>query len=299
MKITAAIADAVTPEQVHCALVDEVAAALGASSAGLWLVADGTLEASLARSVGYVEEQPGAGSRPSPWRPRAGCRSSTPSGSARPIWISSQSELLARYPHLAGAGDARPQLPDLLPPHRGAGTAIGGLALTFDGAPPIDREQRDLMLLVARYSGQALERLRLLDLERRSRAQAEAAAARLELLSRASRAISEAGHELPRLLQAIAEQVTRRARRRLQPSCWCPSGATRSTWGRSTTATPPRWAWPARSSRCRPSRWARASPAGWRRAARPSSCPPSTRTPCWPPPTGPSVPSSSASCPTA
>lgn len=207
MKITAAIADAVTPEQVQAALVDEVAAALGASSAGLWLVAGDGRQAHLARAVGYA-----AAHRPAIETVPLDSEGQLPVVDSirqrQPIWISSQPEMLERYPHLAalvtpGRAYRISCLPIVV-----RGTAIGGLGLTFEGTPAVDREQRDLMLLVARYSGQALERLRLLEMERDSRAQAESAAARLELLSRASRAFSEARHDLPQLLQAIAEQVT-------------------------------------------------------------------------------------------
>jgi PAS domain S-box-containing protein len=182
MKITAA--NAVTPEQVYSALVDQVAAALGASSAGLWLV-DQDVEqggdqngehdrerATLARAIGYQEAQ----------RPRLATVSLASEGhlpvadcirQREPIWIGSQEELLARYPHLApmvtpGRSYRISCLPVVV-----RGTAIGGLAFTFDAAPPIDRGERDLMLLVARYSGQALERLRLLEDNQRGRLRAE------------------------------------------------------------------------------------------------------------------------------
>ena len=207
MKITAAIADAVTPEQVHFALVNQSADALGASSAGLWLVEQDPRTATLVQSVGYLEA-----SRLKLQTMPLGAEGRLPVIDSirlrEPIWISSQEELLARYPHLAplvtpGRSYRISCLPVVV-----RGRAIGGLAFTFDDAPAIDQEQRDLMLLVARYSGQALERLRLLEMERRSRAQVEAGAGRLELLSRASRAFTEAGHELPQLLSTVAEQVT-------------------------------------------------------------------------------------------
>jgi PAS domain S-box-containing protein len=206
MKITAAIADAVTPEQVHAALVDQVASALGASSGGLWLVEEGARAAQLVRSVGYVDsyrEKIAAVALEAGRLPvvDAICE-------RQPIWIASQDDLLTRYPHLGSVVTAGRSYRIACLPIVVRGVAIGGLGFTFDDAPPLDREQRDLMLMVARYSGQALERLRLLEMERRSRARAEAAAARMGLLSRASRAISEAGHEMNRLLRALTEQVT-------------------------------------------------------------------------------------------
>src|SRR5258708_38318226 len=53
LRITAAIADAVTTEQVYEAIVDRVGAALEATSAGLWLVRGGGTNALRWRSYGY------------------------------------------------------------------------------------------------------------------------------------------------------------------------------------------------------------------------------------------------------
>jgi signal transduction histidine kinase len=58
-------------------------------------------------------------------------------------------------------------------PVMGHGRAIACIALTFDDAPPLDDAARDFLRLATRYAGQALERLRLLDAERDSRARAE------------------------------------------------------------------------------------------------------------------------------
>src|SRR5262249_4192719 len=61
--------------------------------------------------------------------------------------------------------------------------------------------------LAARYSGQALERLRLLDVERHLRARAEAAAARMSILNRATRLFSDVGTDLDALVLTLAEQI--------------------------------------------------------------------------------------------
>ncbi len=53
------------------------------------------------------------------------------------------------------------------------GRRLGALALTFDEERALDDAERSFLLLVGRYSGQALERLRLLEEERESRARAE------------------------------------------------------------------------------------------------------------------------------
>src|SRR5204863_3534962 len=53
VKITGAVADAVTSDEVLKAVVDNVAAAVDASSAALWLVNDDGRTVMLARAVGY------------------------------------------------------------------------------------------------------------------------------------------------------------------------------------------------------------------------------------------------------
>src|SRR5262249_24318614 len=56
LKYTAAIAEAVTPEQVFEAVVDDAGAALNASTAGLWLVPEDGRTTRLTRSQGYTDE---------------------------------------------------------------------------------------------------------------------------------------------------------------------------------------------------------------------------------------------------
>ncbi len=188
MRITAAIAEAVSEEQVLEAVVDRTASALGASSAGLWVVSEDGERAQLVRHVGYPEVI----SRRLAAVP-LDTEASFPALDALrgkvPIFIGSRAELVAGYQHLAsmlppGQSHAVGCLPVTV-----EGKTIGSLAFTFDGAPPIDAEGRNLLSLVAAYSGQALERLRLLDAERKSRADSQRARLRAELLHGLARAI--------------------------------------------------------------------------------------------------------------
>jgi len=106
-----------------------------------------------------------------------------------PLWIDSQRELLLAYPHLASSvTPTRSYRITCLPIQSQDGT-LGSLAFTFDDAPAIDDNQKSFLLLIARYCGQALERLRLLEAEKRSRTQAEEARVRAELLHQLARAI--------------------------------------------------------------------------------------------------------------
>ncbi len=207
MKITGALAEAVSAEQVFEAVVDQVAATLGASSAGLFQLREDTGVVNLVHALGYSEAGMRAMSamslRDTPSIPALDAITT-----AAPIWLSSQQELVEKYPHLAGVVTPGRSYQVACLPILVQGRARGSVAFTFDDAPPIDQNERSFLQLVARYCSQAVERLRLLEGERKSRAAAEVAAARAGLLSRASRAFSEAGADLPKVMQAIMEQVT-------------------------------------------------------------------------------------------
>lgn len=172
MKITAAIADAVTPEQVFEAVVDQTARALEASSAGLWLVRDDEKRAGLVRAVGYPE----AARRALESTPLDSPKSFPALDALRtyqPVYVDSQEELVERYPHLASVVTPGRSYRISCLPVSVQGRTLGSLGFTFDDAPPIDDHQKNFLTLVAKYSGQALERLRLLGDSRRAQQRAE------------------------------------------------------------------------------------------------------------------------------
>lgn len=173
MKVTAAMAEAVDTAQVLEALVDRVAEALDASSLGLWLLsADGSV-AELVRSVGYSANARAAISRVAVARSTA----PLPVGDAimrgQPLWIKSQGELLAQYPHVAGIASPDRAYSIACLPLLVRGERRGCLGFTFDDERVGDKDERDFLQLVARYSGQALERVRLLETNEQGRARAE------------------------------------------------------------------------------------------------------------------------------
>jgi PAS domain S-box-containing protein len=179
--ITSAIADAVTADEVLAAVVDHVASALDASSAALWLVGPDDRTIKLSRAVGYrdaatraLEELPLDASPSVPVVDAIRRR--------EPIWIPSQQALLRDYPHLhSTVTPGRSYRVSCLPLISHERT-LGVLGITIDEAREATEQERDFLLLVARYAGQAIERLRLLEAERSSRAAADTAAERVEEL---------------------------------------------------------------------------------------------------------------------
>ncbi|MFL5303623.1 MAG: GAF domain-containing protein [Polyangia bacterium] len=169
-RVTAAIAEAVTAEQVYQAVVDQTAAALGATSAGLWIFREAENVARLCRAGGCDEARGGATltlQDPAPVPIVDAIRT------GEMVWISTRAELLSRYPEAAEMMAAVPACAIVCLPLVTRGRRLGALALTFEEARALDDAERSFLLLVGRYSGQALERLRLLEEERESRTRAE------------------------------------------------------------------------------------------------------------------------------
>jgi PAS domain S-box-containing protein len=211
MRVTSAIADAVEPEEVLDAVVDRVAEVLGASSVGLWLASEDGRRLELVRAAGASDVL-------RTLAPALEAGLSTPETSAAlpaapltaavrehaPLWVSSRADLERLCPQLA-APLSSASLAWL--PLGARGATRGALALCFADERTNDRLERDFLLLVARYAGQAIERSKLLETERALRAQSEGAAARLALSSRTSSAFVAAGADLGELFRTIAKHL--------------------------------------------------------------------------------------------
>ncbi len=171
-KITAAIADAVSGEQVFEATVDHVAAAIEASSAALWLVDAHARSARLVRSVGYE-----AGAQKALARLDLDSSSRSPVLDAiaqgQPVFVSSQAELFRSYPDLGTVATPGRKYRVACLPLMTHGEVLGALGITIEHEGTPAAEEREFLLLVARYASQAIERLRAFEAERNSRAQAE------------------------------------------------------------------------------------------------------------------------------
>jgi signal transduction histidine kinase len=194
LRLTAAIADAVTSDQVFEALVDQVAAAMGAASGALWLVRDGGAAAHLARACGYDEAARRRYARIQLDETGATIPISDAIRRGTPIWLGSQDEMLSRYPRMADAALQGRHFRISCLPVVTQGQVIGGLAFTFDLDDSWGNDdERIVLALVIRHASQALERLRLFEAEQASRARAEAEAARTAILYGLARSVIGAG----------------------------------------------------------------------------------------------------------
>jgi PAS domain S-box-containing protein len=207
LKITAAVADAVSSAQVFEAIVDHVAEGIQASSAGLWLFDSSDNVARLARATGYSDQaRLQLELLPLDTTPSVPLLDALRTGA--PVWIPSQAALLERYPHLRSiASEGRSYriacLPLLVERH-----VVGVLGITIEEPGDASEDERDFLLLVARYASQAILRLRLLEAEQQSRREATAAAGRLGVLNRISRVFAETDLALGPRLSAVAAELS-------------------------------------------------------------------------------------------
>jgi PAS domain S-box-containing protein len=187
-KVTAAMADAVTAEEVFAALVDRVGEAVDASSGGLWLVDDAAATARLVRARGYSEAaRQQLREMPLDLTPSIPVLDAIRHG--EPIWLPSQEALLARYPHVRAVTTPGLSYRIACLPLTARGRVLGALGLTIEQAGDATDDERDFLLLVARYASQAIERLRLFDAERRLHREALDARTRAEQLYRFAQAV--------------------------------------------------------------------------------------------------------------
>ncbi|MFZ5892525.1 MAG: GAF domain-containing protein [Myxococcota bacterium] len=206
LRIASAIADAVSAAEVFEALVDRTALALEASSMALWLLGEDEQTVTLARAYGYA---PRSEQQLRTLRLDAANRLPLLDSIARrePIWIASREQLLALYPDLRALVSPNRAYRAACLPLVVQGRALGCLGLTIEREGAANEDEKEFLLLTARYASQAVERLRLYEAERRNRAEIHAAATRLAALNRVSRVLAESELDLASRLRTIVAEL--------------------------------------------------------------------------------------------
>ena len=169
---TAALAGALTPEDVAEVITQHALAAVGAV-AGAVLLPDQTTEMIEALYVvGYSGASRDAFSR-------MAFSDNMPVAVAlrrgEPVYYESREDVIAAFPHLQGYLEADDHGALAVLPLRLEGRAVGGLRLSFHGPRTFDRSDQAFMIAIAQQGAQALERARLYAAEHAARAEAEAA----------------------------------------------------------------------------------------------------------------------------
>lgn len=184
--VTAALSEALTPEQVAQVIVEQGIRALNAKAGTVTLIRKG-VDLEIVGAFGYHE------SLVSQWR-RFPLASATPIGEAvrtgALVLVESPEQRDEHYPSLRGAsptsGQAWAAIPLIV-----EGRVIGALGLSFAERRSFNTDEQAMMRALAHHCAQALERARLYDAERQARAAAEAAQQRIAFLAEASRVLAD------------------------------------------------------------------------------------------------------------
>ena len=189
--LSAALASALTPNDVAATAVREAVAAIGADAGVLVLLSPGGASLDVIEAIGY---EPGviAAWRHFPLDAEAPLAEAVRTGET--VIVASVEERLHRYPSIDRGTEVR-NAASISIPLMAEGRSFGALGLSFREEIIVKPEDRELLIAVARQCAQAVRRATLFDAEAVARAAAEAAGRRLAFLSDASAALASLDYE--------------------------------------------------------------------------------------------------------
>jgi PAS domain S-box-containing protein len=171
-KVTAALSESLTAEEVVEVIVEQSIAVLKATAIMVVLVNQDRTELEIVKAVGFIDDIV------ADWQ-RFPINTDVPLAEAirtgEPIWAENLPDRIARYPHLAeiyGRYDFQSwiALPLVI-----EGRAVAGMSLAFKEFKQLNQSDREFILAVSRQCAQAISRAQLYEAERRARAEAEQA----------------------------------------------------------------------------------------------------------------------------
>ncbi|HSD19025.1 MAG TPA: PAS domain-containing protein, partial [Anaeromyxobacter sp.] len=168
--VTAALSRASTANEVACVLVTEAMGALAGTSCAVFLVevgADGA-RLHLAAAKGWAET---VSERIATLPLDAPLPVAEVARRAEPLWLETQEQIVARFPELPRFAPHAARMGALAAlPLKVGECVVGAVTFGFDAPRGFSAEKRELMTAVAQQCAQALDRARLLDVEREARA---------------------------------------------------------------------------------------------------------------------------------
>ncbi len=166
--LAAALSEAVTPQAVARAVVEQGRIAVGATAGEVMLLADDDTCFEM-----LYGDAPDRGERQRRFPAESGFCATQAAESRRPVFVGSFNELQEQFWRSASIAADGGYVSSATLPLLVEGTAIGVLAFNFTVPVNFDAEYQALLVSVAQHCAQALDRARLYDSAQRARAEAE------------------------------------------------------------------------------------------------------------------------------
>ncbi len=170
--VTAALSEALTPQQVADVVVNQGIATLGANSGSVTLLYDHDTNLKVISAIGYPQSVIDAWDT-FPITLQAPLAETVRTGS--PIFLRNLSELLARYPHLADTQAQTGNQAFAYIPLIVEGRKLGQFGISFAQEQAFGAEDKAFMLTLAQQCAQAIARAQLYEAEQKARDEAEVA----------------------------------------------------------------------------------------------------------------------------
>ncbi|YAF97274.1 MAG: PAS domain S-box protein [Nodularia sp. CChRGM 3473] len=171
-KVTAALSEALTQQQVADVLVNQGIAALGAKAGSVVLLSEGGTMLNVVQAIGYPDSVINV------WKNfsvNAPVPIANTVRTGQPIFIQNPAALSTKYPHLADTVKITGSLAQASIPLMVEGKAIGALGLSFATVQEFNQEDQGFMLTLGQQCAQAIARAQLYEAEQAARSEAETA----------------------------------------------------------------------------------------------------------------------------
>jgi PAS domain S-box-containing protein len=180
-KVTAALSEALTPQQVAEVVVNQGIEAMDARAGLVGLLVEQGTFIEFVGALGYPQEAIEAWKR-FPITAKVPLAEAVRTG--EPIFLDSVEALTSHYPALADVTTVTGNRAVVAIPLIAEGQTLGGMGISFAESQRFSEEDKSFMLTLAQQCAQAIARARLYEAEQRARASSEAARAEAEAANR-------------------------------------------------------------------------------------------------------------------
>ncbi|MBW4643159.1 MAG: PAS domain S-box protein [Goleter apudmare HA4340-LM2] len=171
-RITAALSEALTPQEVARVVVNQGIAALGTTSGSVALLVEGSTQIKVVQAIGYPQSVIDTW-QSFPLNTDVPLAETVRTGKS--IFLENVAALIDKYPHLEDTITTTGNQAFACLPLIVEAKAIGALGLSFTTAQVFSQEDREFMLTLGQQCGQAIARAQLYEAEQTARTAAETA----------------------------------------------------------------------------------------------------------------------------